>query len=202
MCFYPFVLVYHWLSTINCKPVAIPDCLLPWHDCHLDVQWNTIAAWAKIHTGFPVTPNQWKRERLNSEKFLEHPGIFVSPNLGNVSHKPWSVVVELHWGCVWIHDVTFPSPFYKFWLYCPVFWYMSMFDLLNTNGVSDYWYENNLKLIKALYWCMSEYVPTLVRNVLKLLYMIQVFIPKLEYLPVSVKYATQLLWNAKNGHIS
>ena len=34
-----------------------------------------------------------------------------------------------------------------------------MFDILNTNGVSDYWYENDLDLIKAFYWCMSEYVP-------------------------------------------
>ena len=67
---------------------------------------------------------------------------------------------------------------YKFWLYCPVFLYMLMFDILNTNGVSDYWYENDLDLIKAFYRCMSEYVPVLVRNVLKLLYMIQVFISK------------------------
>ena len=74
VCFYPFLLVYHWLSTVNCKAVAIPDCLLPWHDCHFGVQCNTIAAWATIHSGFPVTPNQWKRERLNSEKCLEHLG--------------------------------------------------------------------------------------------------------------------------------
>ena len=121
------------------------------------------------------TPKLWKMPRS--------PWVFLSPNLGNVSHKPWSVVVELHWGCVWSHYVTFPSPFDKFWLYCPVFVYMSMFDILNTNGVSDYWYENDLDLIKAFYWCMSEYVPILVRNMLN---MTQVFIPKYEYLPVSL----------------
>ena len=74
VCFYPFVLVYHWFSTVSCKAVVIPGCLLPWHDCHLAVQWNTNAAWAIIHSGFPVTPNQWKGERLDSEKRLEHPG--------------------------------------------------------------------------------------------------------------------------------
>ena len=135
------------------------------------------------------TPKPWKMPRS--------PWVFVSPNLGNVSHKPWSVVVELHWGCVWIQCVTFPSPFYKFLLYCHVLLYMSMFNILNTNGVSDYWYENHLDLIRPFYWCMSEYVPILVRNVLKLLYMIHVFIPKQKYLRVSVKYATQLLWKAK-----
>ena len=176
-----FFIRLYWLTTdfllLSASPLRFLIASYHIHDCHLDIQWNTIAAWATIHTGFPVTPNQWKRERLNSEKCLE-PWVFVSPNLGNVSHKPWSVVVELHWGCVWIHYVTFPSPFYKFWLYCPVFLYMSMFDILNTNGISDYWYDNDLDLIKAFYWCMSEYSPILVRNVLKLLYMIQVFIPK------------------------
>ena len=44
---------------------------------------------------------------------------------------------------------------------------------------------------------MSEYLPILVRNVLVL---IQLFISTFEYLPV--KYATQLLWKAKNDHIS
>ena len=71
VCFYPLIRVYHWLSTANCKAVMISGCLLPWHDCHLDVQWNTLAAWETIHSGFPVTPNQWKRERLNSEKCLK-----------------------------------------------------------------------------------------------------------------------------------
>ena len=180
MCFYPFVLVYHWLSTINCKSVAIPECLLPWHDCHLDVHWDTIAAWAQIHTGFPVTHNQWKRERLNSEKCFEHPGFSCRRTweMCRTNRDQWllsciEVAFELR-----LNYVTFPSPFYKFWLYCPVRLYMSMFAILNTNGVSDYWYENDLDSIKAFHWCMSEYVPILVRNVLKLLYMIQVFIPR------------------------
>ena len=45
-----------------------------WNDCHFDVQWNTIASWATIHFGFRVTPNQWKRGRLNSENCLQHTG--------------------------------------------------------------------------------------------------------------------------------
>ena len=44
---------------------------------------------------------------------------------------------------------------------------------------------------------MSEHVPILVRNVLKVIYLIQLFISTCEYLPVSVKYATQSLWKAK-----
>ena len=109
VCFYMLVRVYHWLSTVNCKAVMISGCLLPWHDCHL-VQWNTIAAWATIHSGFPVTPNQWKRERLNSEKCLEQPWLSEPPNSGNVSHKPWSSDVELHWGAAIINYVTGPNP--------------------------------------------------------------------------------------------
>ena len=49
---------------------------------------------------------------------------------------------------------------------------------------------------------MSEYLPILVRNVLKVIYLMQLFISAYEYLPAPVKYATQLLWKAKNDHIS
>ena len=94
MCLHPLVLVYHWLSTLNCKAVAISGYLLPRHDCHLDVQRNTITAWAIIHSGFPATPNQWKRERLNSEKCLEQPWLLEPPKSGNFSHKPWSVMLS------------------------------------------------------------------------------------------------------------
>ena len=44
---------------------------------------------------------------------------------------------------------------------------------------------------------MSEYVPIWVRNVLKVIYLIQLFISTHQYLSASVKYATQLLWKAK-----
>ena len=71
--FMRFLLVYHWLYTVNCKVVAILDCHLPWHDCHLGLQWNTSAAWATIHFGFPVTPNQWKPERLKQWKMPRTP---------------------------------------------------------------------------------------------------------------------------------
>ena len=134
MCvFFIVVLVYHLLSTVNCKSVAIPDCLIPCHDCHLDVQWNTIAAWATIHSGFPVTLNQWKREYLNSERKPRTPWVFESGNSGNVSYKPWPEVFR---GCVLMYYITFPNPFRTFWIYCSMFLHMSMFDILTTNGVS------------------------------------------------------------------
>ena len=77
-----------------------------------------------------------------------------------------------------------------------------MCDILNTNGVSDLCYDNDWDLIKAFYQYMSEYVPIWVRNVLKVIYLIQLFISTHEYLPVSVNYAMQLLWKAQNDHIS
>ena len=78
----------------------------------------------------------------------------------------------------------------------------SMYDILNTNGVSDLCYDDDWDLIKAFDYYMSEYVPIWVRNVLKVIYLIQLFTSTHEYLPASVKYATQLLWKAKNDHIS
>ena len=49
---------------------------------------------------------------------------------------------------------------------------------------------------------MSEYLPILVKNLLKVIYLIQLFVSMYEYLPAPVMYATQLLWKAKNDHIS
>ena len=146
MCFYPLVRVYHWLFTVNCKAVMISGCLLPWHDYHLGVQWNTIAAWATIHSGFPVTPNQWKRERLNSEKCLEQPWLLEPPNSGNVSHKPWSVMLSCIWGAAIINYVACPNPFWKFWIYCPMFVHVDVW-FLTTNGVSNLCYENDWDLM-------------------------------------------------------
>ena len=68
-----------------------------------------------------------------------------------------------------------------------------MYDILTTNGVSDLCYENDWDLINVFYYYMSEYVPILVRNVLKVIYLIQLFISTYEYLHASVKYATQFL---------
>ena len=47
-----------------------------YHDMTVTLMYNEIQLQRgeKIHTGFPVTPNQWKRERLNSEKCLDNPG--------------------------------------------------------------------------------------------------------------------------------
>ena len=115
VCFYLFVLVYHWLSTAVNKSVAILDCLSPWHDCHLDVQWNTIAAWASIHPVFPVTHNQWKCERLNSEKYLEQLGIRVA-ELGKCVAQTVISDIELHGGCALIHHVTCPSQMNSNWI--------------------------------------------------------------------------------------
>ena len=128
--------------------------------------------------------------------------VLVSPNLGNALHKPWSVVLSCLEVAFSFIMLLFQTLFRHFGSTVLCFFYMSMFDILTTNGVSDWWYENDWDLIKAFYLCMSEYVPIFVRLVLKLLHLIQVFVPKYEYLPVSVKYATELLWKAKNGHIS
>ena len=103
-----------------------------------------------------------------------------------MSHKPWSVVLSCIWGCLLIHYVTCPNSFLEILDMLSYVMYTSMFDILTT--------------IKAFYSYMSEYVPILVWNVLKLPHLLQLFIPKFEYLPFSVKYATQLLWKTSSLH--
>ena len=79
VCCYPLIRVYHWRSTVNCKTVVIPCCIVPWHKRRLDVQWNTTAGWTTIYFSFPVKP-------LTSE---------------NVNAK----IVKMS-RCVWIRYVT------------------------------------------------------------------------------------------------
>ena len=59
--------------------------------------------------------------------------------------------VELYWGYILIHYVTCPYSFLKILIYCSMFLYTSMFDILTINDVSDERYENDWDLIKAFY---------------------------------------------------
>ena len=171
-----FISLY-WLTTDFPLWIARPLWLwiASYHDIILTLMYNEIRSQRGQQS---ILVFQWRltSEKLNAEIVKD---VSNTPSIRIAELRKCATQTTISEWC-WValglrlNSLCYSSKrFYKLWIYSPMLLYTSGFDILTTNSVSCWQYENDRDLIKAFHLCMQEYVPILVRNVVKLPYQIQ-----------------------------